>query len=293
MSTVFSRRRKSPPPDATGTRLLLGQQLLDAGLISEEDISRVLEVQLTSTLRFGEVAVDLGLLSKQDLQVALARQYSYPCFLPQDGALSSALFTAGQPFGQRAESMRTLRSQLMLRWFGDRRKSIAITSAGLPEGSGVLAANLAIAFAQLGEKTLLIDANLREPVQHALFGIGGSQGLSSMLSGGCDLETILTPIPDFDNLSVICAGAAPPNPQELLSRVSFSYLVETAPAIFDIVIIDTPPILQYADAQVVSCLVGGCVVATQRHQTRVSDIEEIKRQLEGLRSEIVGAVVLD
>jgi protein-tyrosine kinase len=293
MSTVFSRLRQPTAAAMPKPRLLLGRQLLDAGKLTEGDVARIVEAQRTNRLRFGEAAVEMGLLSPVDVEVALARQYNYPCFLPPDTGLHESLYVANQPFGLQSEALRTMRSQLQLRWFNDKRKSVVLTSATGAADSGGLAANLAIAFSQAGERTLLIDANMREPNQHDLFGLDGTRGLATLLNGGCEMEEVLASIPSFEILKVIPAGAIPPNPQELLGQVAFSYLIETAPALFDVVIVDTPPILRFADAHLIASLVGGCVLATHRHRTRIAEVEEIKRQLAGLRCEIVGAVVLD
>jgi chain length determinant protein tyrosine kinase EpsG len=297
MNAAFSR---DPPSTAAPTsaaptpeRTLLGQQLLGAGKLTESDVTRILEAQQTGKRRFGETAVYMGLLSEQDLRMALARQYRYPCVAANEAGFSPDLFSVGEPFGARSEALRTLRSQLLLRWFTDRRHSLVITSADRKEGSASLAANLAVSFAQLGERVLLIDANLRNPHQHLLFGLNTTAGLSSLLSERSDVEAAFTPVPSFDSLTLMCAGAVPPNPQELLSKVAFSYLIETAPRLFDIVLVDTPPILEFADALLAASLIGGCVLATHRHRTKVADIEEIKQQLLGSRVEIVGAVVLD
>jgi protein-tyrosine kinase len=293
MNTAFRNRSEAESTPSQGIRLLLGRQLLDDGKLTELDVGRIVEAQKKTHLRFGETAIKLGLLNERDLQIALARQYGYPCASSPDTGFSRTLFAASEPFGRQSEALRSLRSQLLMRWFDDRKKAIAITAVGPGKNGSHLAANLAVSFAQLGERILLIDANMRNPQQHSLFGLGATAGLSSLLNGRCDVEEVLTPVPSFENMAVICAGAVPPNPQELLSRVSFSYLVETAPALFDIIIIDTPPVLEFADAQLVSTLVGGCVLSARRHQTRVADIEEIKRRFNGSRAEIVGAVVLD
>jgi chain length determinant protein tyrosine kinase EpsG len=209
------------------------------------------------------------------------------------GGLSPELFALARPHGRQSEALRTLRSQLLMRWFTDRRKSIAVTSARRSEGCANLAANLAVSFAQLGERVLLIDANLRDPQQHHLFGLDAPSGLSGLLSERCDVEAALATLAGFESLSIMAAGAVPPNPQELLNRIAFSYLIETAPRLFDVILIDTPPMLEFADAQLIASIVGGCILTTRRHRTRVDDVEEIKRQLQGSRIEIVGAVVLD
>lgn len=293
MNAAFTRQQPlETPPRAD--RMRLGQQLLGAGKLTESQVTLILEAQRARKLRFGETAVGLGLLSEPDLRTALARQYHYPCLVAKEAGLSPQLFAVAEPYGTQSEALRTLRSQLSLRWFTDRRKSIAITSARRNEDSASLAANLAVSFAQLGERVLLIDANLRDPQQHILFGLDSTVGLSSLLSERCDVEATLTAVPGFeDSLMVMCAGAQPPNPQELLNKVAFSYLIETAPRLFDVVLVDTPPFLESADAQLIAALIGGCVLATRRHRTRVGDVEEIKRQLQGSRAEIIGAVVLD
>src|ERR1700753_684662 len=107
-------------------------------------------------MRFGEFAVDLGFVTAADVNEILARQFSYPVVSLEESGFSPLLVTATQPMGVQAEAFRRLRSQLLLRCFSDRQKSIAVTSCHRGHGSSVLAANLAILFAQLGERTLLI-----------------------------------------------------------------------------------------------------------------------------------------
>jgi chain length determinant protein tyrosine kinase EpsG len=284
-----AQSRTSGPPSPVS--VLLGKQLLDGGKLTDSDVLRVIAAQRENHLRFGEAAVSLGLLSEIDVQEALARQHRYPYVLQADSELSPELYAANQPFGARSEALRTLRAQLMLRWFGDQSKCLAVVSSREGEGASTTAANLAIAFAQLSERTLLIDANLRNPAQHRLFGQQAAAGLSNLLTGRCELDDVIIPIAPFERLSLLCAGAAPPNPQELLSSVSFSYLVETAPSWFDIIIIDTPPILDCADAQVVAGLAGACLLVTHQHQTRLADVEQVKQLLVPTGAELVGTVL--
>jgi receptor protein-tyrosine kinase len=98
-------------------------------------------------------------------------------------------------------------------------------------------------------------------------------------------------VPDFSCLSVICAGALPPNPQELLGRVSFGYLMETAAGRYDVVIVDTPPFLQCADAQLVAARARGAVIAAKRHDARLADIMRVKAQLQSDEVVLLGAVI--
>jgi protein-tyrosine kinase len=286
----IAKERKAASPTTHSVKALLGKHLLDAGKLTEPDIARIVEAQRRSNLRFGEVAIALGLLSNNEIQEALSRQFDYPYLGSDAPELNPLLFTANQPFGAHAEALRTLRSRLMLTWFNDRRKTIAVTASRAGEGASILAANLAIVFAQLGERTLLVDANFRRPRQHDLFGLNSGAGLSKLLTWRCDAKDVLVPVLPFQNLSILSTGALPPNPQELLSGVGFSYLMETAPASFDIVIFDTPPILEFSDAQIVAARSGGCLLATRRHQTRLSDLERVKELLELSTTALVGAV---
>ena len=289
-----------PKPDDDADSLLnrservpIGELLAGLGKLTEAEIDRVLALQTKKNLRFCEAALKLGLLHREDVHHALALQFDYPYVAPAGSGLSPLLVVAHDPFGAKAESVRALRGQLALRWFDDRRKPLVVTAARGGSGSSVVAANLAIAFAQLGERTLLVDANLRRPAQHALFGLGQADGLSSLLAGKSGLQKLLSPAPPFATLAVLCAGATPPNPHELLSTVHFSYTIETAPTAFDVVIIDSPPLLEYPDAQVIAARAGGCVLVTRRHKTSIADLERAKECLDPTGAVLLGAVLND
>jgi protein-tyrosine kinase len=298
MNSVFSRRARSefaisdePASTGEGGGALLGRLLLDAGKLTEIDVNRVVVAQRKKNLRFGEAARRLGLVTQEDVAQALALQFGFP-YVTGESGLDPSLLAAHQPFGAAAEAIRELRSQLQLRWFNEEHNALAVVSARKRAGCSQLAANLAIAFAQLGERTLLIDANFRRPAQHALFNGPPGIGLSNYLGGRCDVQEVLTPIAPFADLHVIFAGTQPPNPQELLSRDSFRHLLETASANFDAVIVDTPPVLEYADAQIVAAAVGGCLFATRRHKTRVADVASAKARFAPTRAVLLGTAIV-
>ena len=141
-----------------------------------------------------------------------------------------------------------LRTNLMFSLCADGTNScrvFEITSSTLDEGKSTTAANLAISFAMLGKKTLLIDADMRKPTINRFFKLDNATGLSDLLANmdSCQVfETSDLP------LSIICAGKIPPNPSELLSSVNMTKIIETAKKKYDYVIIDTPPINAVADA---------------------------------------------
>lgn len=296
-SVIRGNRRKtlaSPEqPTATGQRtdVPLGKLLLDAGKLTEIDVNRVAVAQRQKNLRFGEMAERLGLVSHEDVARALAQQFRYP-YVSGESHLDPTLIAAHRPFSAAAESLRELRSQLLLRWSEEQQKSLAVISPRKRSGCSRLAANLAIVFAQLGERTLLIDANLRRPSQQVLFGVPPGAGLSNFLAGRSELEDVLRPVEPFENLHVLCAGTQPPNPQELVSRVTFRYLLEAAPTNFDVVIIDTPPILEFADAQIIAGAAGGCLLSARRHRTRLADIERARAKFAPTPALLLGTAIV-
>jgi protein-tyrosine kinase len=273
--------------------LPIGELLVRTGKLRQLDLATVTELQKRENLRFGEAAERLGLLSRDDIERALALQFDYPYVREPGSPLSPLLISACDPFGAKAEAIRGLRGQLALRWFDDKRKTLVVAAPRAGCGTSVVAANLAIAFAQLGERTLLVDANLRRPAQHALFGLGGVAGLSSLLAGRSNFRDLLRRVDPFNSLAVLCAGARPPNPHELLSTVGFTYLIETAPAAFDIVIVDAPPLLECSDGQIAAARGGGCLLVARRHRTSLADMEDAKQQLEPTGAAVVGAVLND
>ena len=289
MSSVTIPGGVSPSRRAADS--LLGELLLESGKLVEMDIVRVLALQTQQSIRFGEAARDLGLVSDDDIQRALSRQFDFPYVDAGQSKLSPALVAAHRPFTPQAEALRTLRSQIMLRWLNDKNKTIAVTAARSGGSRASVAANLAIVFAQLGERTLLIDGNLRSPAQRDLFASSVSEGLSSVLAGRSVFKHAIVPIEPFQRLSVLFSGAVTPNPQELLGRVSFDYLMETAPAGFDVVLIDTPPILESADAHMIAARAGGYIVVTERDATRLADVDRALQLLEPSKAAFLGAVV--
>jgi protein-tyrosine kinase len=288
-ATKISQQRRPIAPNLLGTRL--GELLQNDGTLTEPDIKAILAAQRDSGDRFGEIASRLGLATEQDVRRALDRQIDFPVFKPGDSDLNPELVAAYQPYSKRAEELRTLRSELMLRWFGRNDRVLAVIEPRPGSGCSALAANLAVAFAQLGERTLLIDANLRSPLQHVLFGIEPRFGLVDCIKGSESLETALMQVPGFSCLSLLCAGERPPNPQELLGRGSFGHLLEIALGKYDVVILDTPPICECADAQLVASRARGAILAIKRHDTRLADLMRVKEQLESAGVSLLGAVL--
>lgn len=284
-----------PTPAAGMTRSAdssIGGLLLESGKISPESAERVLRMQKELGIRFGEAAQRLGLITEADLQQVLARQFDYPYLQPGDGKYSEHLVAAYQPFSKQVEVLRAVRSQLMLRWFAQGHKSLVVMSVDAGDGTSMFAANLAVVFSQLGEHTLLIDANLRTPCQHKVFDVQSRQGLSDVLAGRADVGAIAK-VASFVDLSVLPAGTLPPNPQELLSRSSFVELKGQVESRFDVVLYDVPAYTTGSDALAVAARVGGVLLVARKNKTSMAEVVNMGEQIAQNGVRIVGAVMVD
>src|SRR3989442_13956945 len=267
----------------------IGSLLAEEGKLGARDIEQVMDLQQKEGLRFGEAAHRLGLITQDDLQAALAKQYDFPHLLPGHERINSELVVASDPFHPRAEELWALRTQLLIRWSNReaRHRALAIVSPGSGEGRSYVASNLAVVFSQLGERTLLIDADLRAPRQHRIFNIPDRIGLSAVLSGRADRGAVV-PVPEFGTLSVLPAGAPPPNPQDLLSRHALSVLLSELGTEFDVILLDTPPAKLYADAQNVAFRAGSVMLLARKDHTRVADTTSVIRELGDTGVRVIG-----
>ena len=274
-----------------GAEANIGKLLQNAGKLRPHDMERVLHLQQKEGLRFGEAAQKLGLVSEDDIRQALSQQFDYPCIPADEADLSPELTVATAPYGKEAEALRSARSELLLRWFKDGRKALAIGSARANEGASYLAANLAVLFAQMGRRVLLVDANLRQPRQLGMFNLGKGMGLSDVLAERVPSLQVHS-VKAFPTLSVLPAGSLPPNPAELLARPAFGALLSRMEADYDIILVDTAPSQLGADFQLVAARVGGMLIATRRNVGRVAPLAELKDKIALTGAEVVGAVVL-
>ena len=269
----------------------IGSILAEEGRLDAADIQRVMQLQHMEGLRFGDAALRLGLINVDDLHRAIATQYDLPHLLPGNDSFSDELVIAQDPFNPRAEELRGLRTQLLIRWSraGVKHRMLAIVSPGSGEGRSYVAANLAVAFSQLGERTLLIDADLRNPRQHLIFNVSDRIGLSAVLSGRASRSAV-APVPEFGSLSLLPAGARPPNPQELLAGLGLGVLLHELRTEFDVILLDTAPARAYADAQAVAFRAGNALVVARKNATRLADTKTVIRELGDMGAHIVGTV---
>jgi protein-tyrosine kinase len=219
-----------------------------------------------------------------------------------DGAQSSSvtysfsdeLIVLSDPFGQGAEYIRALRTQVMAQHTEAGRRALVICEAAPQLGATFVAANLALSLAQARVETLLIDCNLREPgVQHLIRPSRELPGLRDCLAStngtvGDYLQADVQP-----NFSVLFAGSPALNAQELLARTSFEQVVKTCMRDFTMTIIDTPPANSCADFQRIASVAGYSLIVSRRHKGLVEDVKTLANQLRTAHSTVIGTVLND
>ncbi|WP_137938320.1 polysaccharide biosynthesis tyrosine autokinase [Chitinivorax sp. B] len=264
--------------DPSQTRVAIGKLLVEAGCIRREDLERIDTVRREKCIRFGEAAVLMGLAKEEDVLRALSRQFAFDWVSPSETKLSKELCVLFDPFGREAEALRTIRGQLLLRWFDSGQKQLAICSPHRQSGCSHVAANLAVLFAQLGGRTLLIDANFRQPRLDELFSLAPRGGLADVLAGRAKVD-VFQRVSQVANLWVVPAGPIPPNPQELLARQLFYKVLQYYQRHFDLILIDTPAYDMGADLELVASRVGGALVVARNNHTKLKVVRNLQADL--------------
>lgn len=290
---VVSLPREPQPATALAHRqaLPMGALLVDLGRLAADDAQRIHLHQEQTGQLYGEAGIELGLLRVEDVRAALAIQFGH-VRLPRDAGLAWELVAAWQPDGPAVERLRSLRSELMLRWFENdaRHAALAIVSPGAGEGRTWITANLGTLFAQLGLRTLVVDADLRHPRLHRLFGRPGRIGLSALLAGRAGPEAIVA-IDAIPGLSLLPAGITPPNPQELLARDRLQRLLSSMRPGYDVVLVDTPPFSTCADTGTIAARAGAALVVACRHASAMPGLAALTHALREFGVTLVGAVL--
>jgi chain length determinant protein tyrosine kinase EpsG len=279
-----------PRPPVEIDERTIGRILRDMGKLKPADEARVFKLHREKSIRFGEAAYRLRLVTRADIQYALSVQFGLPYVYGAPGGLSDELVAAHDPFDPQLEALRDLRTQLLLHWFRPERRTLAVVSADPGDGRSYIAANLAVLFAQLGERTLLIDADLRFPRQHRIFRLMGGRGLAHALHGG-GMTANAEKVPYFESLFVLAAGAVPPNPSELLSRVGLAALLEEAARQYSVVLIDTSAASRGSDAQLVTARATGTLLVARHNRTRFGALQQLQHAVGRSGTPVAGAVL--
>jgi receptor protein-tyrosine kinase len=282
--------------------------------LSSDGIEQISTHMQASGRSFGESALQLGLVSSVDIEDARAWARR-PASRGEPGVVEAAIHKVSgrarrmlsrighqvrpgrdlvivhEPYSARSETLRALRTELMLLADGaNRAVNIAIVSPLPGEGRSQLAAELAVAFAQLGRSTILVDADLRNPRQHQLFdATDPMRGLAQAIAGRT--SPYVHAVQGFEQLHLVAAGGSAPNPLELLSDSYFRQLVGDWSGSYHFVIIDTPPVSAFADGLAVATVAGRALVVNRAAHTPYDAMKELLRRLATAESQLLGAVL--
>jgi capsular exopolysaccharide synthesis family protein len=272
-------------------------------------MDRIVDTMRNEHLSFGEAAIQLGLATAKDLEEASVWVSQQPressvietairraqgnrqIALRHGGTVrpGSQLMLYHEPDSVRSERIRALRTEMMLLLEDVRRgNTCALLSPGPAEGRSQLCAELAMAFAQLGRRTLLVDADLRHPRQHILFGADNQWGLAQALATG--ESPYLYSVDGLPEMSLLAAGMQPPNPLELVSNRRFDRLMDDWRRSYDFVLIDTPPVSMYADALAIATAARRVLVVNRTDAT-FTDMKDLLRRLAPTQARILGSVL--
>ncbi|MGL4971593.1 MAG: polysaccharide biosynthesis tyrosine autokinase, partial [Culicoidibacterales bacterium] len=190
-----------------------------------------------------------------------------------------------------SEAYRVLRTNIRLSKLDKDIQVISVTSATPTEGKSTTVANLAATFAQTGKRTLIIDADLRKPTMHKQFDLAKMRGLSSVLVEMETFEACVQKCKNQENLDILVSGPLPPNPSEMLESHKFAAFIDTVRNEYDVIIIDAPPILAVADAQIISEMTDRTLLVAAYNQVHKDQLLESTKRLKKVDANVMGVVM--
>ncbi|WP_054957478.1 CpsD/CapB family tyrosine-protein kinase [Paenibacillus dakarensis] len=200
------------------------------------------------------------------------------------------LIVLSNPRSPITEAYRSLRTNIDFSSVDERTQVIMVTSTGPEEGKSTVVANLAVTYAQGERKVLLIDADMRKPTVHRTFQLTNKMGLSSILSRQCNLEEVIQES-EVPNLYVMTAGPIPPNPAEMLNSKRMTNLMQLLREQFDMILIDTPPVLAVTDAQLLASNSDGVLMVINSGKVKKDVALKAKENLLRVNARILGVVL--
>lgn len=199
------------------------------------------------------------------------------------------LITHTDPKSPEAETFRTLRTNLYYSDLDNSLKKVLFTSAGPSEGKSTILSNLAVTVAQTGKRVLIIDGDLRKPVQHKIFEVNNLRGLTNLLVEELPIEELLKKT-KIENLDILTSGPIPPNPSELLGSNRMEAFLKSIEG-YDMVFIDAPPAVAVTDSVVLSSKVDGVLLVINSKQVKIEMAQHAKEQLEKANAKILGVIL--
>jgi capsular exopolysaccharide synthesis family protein len=263
---------------ATGAALFL--DAVDTTLRDPQEASQFLGTDVIGTMPIDRLAAQLP------KRVLTVPETAIVAKAPENGIRKGY----GRSASDFEEAVRTIRNTILLSDFEGRLRSIVVTSAAAGEGKSTLAAHLAIANADRGKKTLLVDGDLRRPSMHSKFGLTPREGLSNVLTGELAWRDVILPVDGRPNLSLLPAGLGSHRAADLIGPRLATLLDEFAKE-FDMVILDSPPLLGFAECLQMATAADGVLIISRAGETKRRAVAEVIAVLDRLRANIVGVVL--
>lgn len=200
------------------------------------------------------------------------------------------LITYSNPESIITEEYRTIRTNIQFSMKEQKYKSILMTSPSLHEGKSTTVANLAVSMAQQKEKVLVIDADLRNPRIHSIFRLNNSVGLSSILTSSSSIEETIKKT-YMGNLDILPSGPIPDNPAELLGSKEFTELLQTLFQMYDVILIDSPPVLEVTDTKLLANQCDSVVLVLRHGKSKIEKTIEAKKVLKFAKVKLIGVII--
>lgn len=205
--------------------------------------------------------------------------------------LSPNLITVVDPKAPASEAYRSLRTNIGYSGIDRQVKLIMVTSPGPAEGKSTTAANIAVSMAQAGKKVLLMDADLRKPRVHKYFSLANDVGLTDIIVNDFPLKFVIKTVNTIQNLDVILSGTLPPNPTEILESKKMADFIANIREVYDIIILDTPPVGQLTDGAILASIADGVILVVASGESNIDMTRRAKSALDRVNARIIGAVL--
>jgi capsular exopolysaccharide synthesis family protein len=267
-----------------GVGLVLFIDYLNNKIESVEDIDRYLRLPALGVIPI----FPMGKARKRLAGVAASKELT-PAKANGHATGGAMILTEVESTSSIAESYRQLRTAVLLSSAEHAPRTILFTSSQPAEGKTTTSVNMAISLAQTGSAVLIVDADLRRPRVHKIFGLKNTRGLCNYLAGDCDLSSLVQVA--LPNLYVLPVGPLPPNPAELLGSPKMRQVVEMLSKNFDYVLIDSPPVASFADSLILSSMVEGVIVVVKAGFTAREMAQRTKMHLQSVGAKILGVVI--
>ncbi|GAB2582989.1 hypothetical protein GCM10027034_13820 [Ramlibacter solisilvae] len=280
--------RRTEDPEISDTAAENRQLIRRRRDLSREQVDKIVAWERERKLRLAELPTSTRIATQDDV-----RQFYYPSGVPNPVVQTwpDELVAARDPFSDRAEEFRVLRSQLLAGVLaGVERPALAVVSSEDGDGRTYLAANLAICLSQFAGRTLLIDGDLRRPRLHRLFSLGTPVGLSNLLAGSGQGEAVVR-VEGVDGLHLMGAGTLMPDPVQLLQGPRLGVLVQEMLERFDYVLFDTPSNRAGPDARIITAQAGAALLVGRQGHSRVDLLKRLLAQLNLGHSLVAGVVM--